>query len=98
MALNVTNITQINSLYDMGNYAAASTNGIFWAIILIVLYLVMIMRLRLEATEDSIMAASFVCLILSVLFMQIGFLQIIWPIFFAVSLAGSAFFKIYKPK
>lgn len=96
MALNITNITQINSFYDMGKYAADSSSQLFWAIILIVLFVIIIMRLRLGEFIDSVIAASFACFIISIIFLNLGFLQLLWPIFFGLALAGAIFVKKFR--
>ena len=98
MGLNISNMTGINSLYDVAEYASASTGGLFWGIILLSLFVILIIRLRLNEIEDSVVASSIACFLVSIIFLNLGFLQLLWPIFFALSLAGALFYKKFKPQ
>ena len=98
MALNISNVTGINSLYDIGEYASASTNGLFWGVILISLFIILIMRLRMNEIEDAVIASSLACFVLSIIFLNLGWLQLLWPIFFGLALVGTLFYKKFKPQ
>ncbi len=98
MAVNITNITNIENWYDWGTYASNASNGLFWGLILIALFFVVITRLRHQETENAVAAASFSCLLLSVLLLNLGWLQLAYPIFFAFALGGSLFYIRFKPQ
>ena len=98
MALNISNITGISSLYDLGEYSSASTGGLFWGIIIMALFIILIMRLRMNEIEDAVVASSLACFVLSIIFLNLGWLQLLWPIFFALALAGALFYKKFKPQ
>lgn len=89
---NITNITNIQSLYDIGNYVATATNGLFWGLMLMALFIIIIINGRRNGIGKSAASASFACLIISIIFLNIGFLQLVWPVFFAIATGGSLFY------
>ena len=98
MPTNLTNITNIDSVYDWGLYASNSTAGLFWGILLIVLFVIIVIRLRHLETEKAVAAASFACFILSLIFLNLNFVQFFYPIIFALFLAGTLLFMKFKPE
>jgi len=98
MTTNITNITNINSFYDLGKFATDASNGLFFGVILIALFIIIITRLRLSGHEDAILASSVACLFISLILLGVGYVQIIFPVFFALALAGSMFYKNFRPQ
>ena len=98
MAVNITNLTSINSVYDWGYYASSASGGLFWGVILMALFIIIITRLRKQGTENAIAAASFACFLLSLVFFNLSFVQIAYPVFFALALAGTLFYMKFKPQ
>jgi hypothetical protein len=98
MPYNITNITAIETFYDLGKYAGDVSGGLFWGVILIALFIVMLIRLRSEGPEKAIIATSFSVFTLSIILLYMNFIQIWYPIGFVVILAGTALYKIFKPQ
>lgn len=98
MAVNLTNITQIDSMYDMAKYAADSSAGLFWGVVMIALFIVMVTRLRFNETENAVAASATACLFISILLLNIGFLQVLFPIVFGIILAATLFIKMFRPQ
>ena len=98
MAVNLTNMSNIDSLYTWGKYAGDASAGLFWGVIVISLFIIIVTRLRHNGVENAVIAASFSCLFLSVIFLNMNFLQLAYPIIFAFFLAGAIFAKSFKPK
>ncbi len=98
MAVNLTNLTAIDSFYTWGKFAGDASGGLFWGVILIALFIIIVTRLRHNGIENAIMAASFSCLFLSIIFLNMNFVQLVYPIIFALFLAGTIFAKSFKPK
>lgn len=98
MVVNITNITAINSFYDMGRYAAGESGGIFWGVILIAIFIIIITRLRHQGTEEAVAGASIACFILAVLFVNLKFVSFIYPIAFLLFLAGTLLRMKFRPQ
>lgn len=88
MTVNITNVTNIQDFYGMGTYAARATGGIFWGVILIALFVIIIMRLRHHGIR-GIMTAAFSSFALSIIFLNLQFVQLVYPIAFGLILAGT---------
>ena len=93
---NLTNLTNMHGLFDVAEFVNEATGGIFWAVILICVYIIFVVNLRAEGLERGIVAASFVSMLLSLLLYNIGLVQIGFPIFFIVIMAASTAYMIYK--
>ena len=96
MAVNVTNITNIAGFNDLGQYAADATSGLFWGLILMGVFVIMVYNLRERGVDNAVMASSFACFILSIFFLNLGWVQLIYPIAFGIFIGGSAFYKYYN--
>ena len=94
---NMTNLTNIGSAYDMADYAAKATGGVFWAVIIVVIFIVLIFKLNKHGIERAVASASFSCLFLSLFLFYLGWLQVLFPVFLAIILAGSLFYIRFSP-
>jgi len=98
VSLNITNITGIDSVYTWGKYASDSTGGLFWGVILIALFIIIITRLRHHGIENAVASSSFACFMLSLIFLNLNFVQLLYPVFFAISLGGTLFYIKFMPR
>ena len=96
MAVNITNISNIDSVNDLGQYAADATSGLFWGLILMGIFVIVVYNLRERGVDNAVMAASFSCFIISIFLLNLGWVQLIFPIAFGIFLGGSAFYKYYN--
>ena len=97
MAVNITNITNIQNFYDMGLYASKASYGIFWGIILIAFFIIAVIRLKNHGTR-GILAASFISFGLSLIFLNLHFVSIYFPVVFALILAATIAFNHFSPQ
>ena len=95
MTTNLTNLTSINSFYDLGNYANTATDGLFWGLILMALFFILLINLRLNGNDNAIIASGFACLVISLLMLNLGWLNLAFPIIFALIIAGTVFYKVF---
>jgi hypothetical protein len=98
MPVNITNITAIDSFHDLGRYAAGASNGLFWGIILIALFVIAITRLRHQGPEEAVAGASLACFILGTIFVNLNYVSFMYPIAFLIILAGALLVKKFKPQ
>lgn len=96
MSVNITNLTGVDSLYDMAVVAQGATNNIFFGLILVAFFIILVINLKQQGADRAIAGASFSCLILSLLLFNLGLLQILFPVAFALILGGTLFYLKFK--
>lgn len=96
MAVNITNITAIDSIHDMGLYASRASGGLFWGLILVALFIIIMTRLNHIGPANASVSASIACLFLSLLFFNMGFVDLLYTVFFGIALAGSLMYIAFK--
>jgi len=96
MSTNITNISNIGGLYDLGQYAADATGGIFWGVIMIALFSIIMINTRRNGTANSVVVAGFACFLLSIILLNLEFVQLIYPVFFGAATAGGVFYKVFN--
>lgn len=95
--VNVTNLTQINTFSDAGRVVTAATDGLFWIIILIALFIVMVFRyMQNTSYDDAILGSSFICFVLSLVLLRLEWTQPVFPIIFGVLIAGTLAYKKFS--
>jgi hypothetical protein len=75
------NITSITAL---AAYANTVTNDWFWNGFMIVVWFILVLSLKGYRTESAVVAASFVCAILSLIFAILGLVNGIIPVAFVI--------------
>lgn len=95
MAYNITNVTNIQNFYDLTSFAATSTQGLFWGIILVAFFTILVVNLSRHGIGRSTAAAGYACLIPSILLMNLGYIQILYPVIFGIIAAGATFYIIF---
>ena len=96
MAINLTNLTGINSLYKLGDYAHAVTGEIFWGLIVMVLFIILLVNLRENGIASSLIASSFACVVISLLLLNLEWINLAFPIIFGLITAGTVFYKVFS--
>ena len=89
MAVNITNVSNIGGFYDLATFVNEATGGIFFGIILTVFFLILVVNMRNQGIDRAAAGASFSCLLISLFLLYLELVQIIFPIVFAVILAGT---------
>lgn len=84
---NLTNSTQ--GFHHFAQYSNDVTNGIFWGLILIAIFIIVTIKLRKIGIDRALAVASFSCLSISLFMLYLQFVQIVYPIVFVLILAGS---------
>lgn len=92
MSINITNITNVQSLEGMFELANASTNGILFGFILIIIFGIIVIRTKDRGVDRAVAGGSFICLFLSLFMIRLGWIMIIYPIAFSIILAGTLFY------
>lgn len=82
-------LTNATGLYDLGSFANYAANNMFWAIIMICIYIIFIVKLYPYGIERALAAASFSCLMMSLPLMYLQWLNLAFPIVFTIALAAS---------
>lgn len=96
MVTNITNITNIDSINSLGQFASDGTGGLFWGLILIGLFIIIVINLRNRGIDNAMMASSMGCFILSLIFLNLNWVQLLYPVAFGLIIAGIGFYKIYQ--
>ena len=96
MAMNITNIGNINGFDGLMGYAVDSTSGLFFGIIVMSLWVVIVVNTRKNGIEKAVASASFACLLISVFLVYRSWLNILYPVGFTLFLAGSLFVIRFK--
>jgi hypothetical protein len=90
--VNLTNLSTAANLFDLANFANESTNGLFWGLILIAVFIIVTINLRYNGIDRAVAAASFLCLIISVFLAYLNFINILYPVLLSIALAGSLYY------
>ena len=89
-AINMTLFTGASGFVDVGNIVQSVTFNLFWAVIIICIFIIMAVKLAPKYDIPSSFAVtSFVCFCLSLLLLPLGWINIFFPIGFAFILAVS---------
>lgn len=92
---NMTNITNINGIYQAGSYINNATNGVFWPLLMLGIFIIITVNLLRHGIERAIAASTFACVTISVLFFYLKWISIWYPVIFALGLAGTLFYIRY---
>ena len=98
MGVNITNITAMTGIADLGTFVNDASGGIFWGIILITLFIILVMNMLYQGIAKAVAAASLTTLFVSLPLFYLGFLHIIYVIVFAISLAGTLAFLWFEDR
>ena len=74
----------ITSIMALVTYANTVTNEWFWNGFMIVVWFILVLSLKGYRTESAVVAASFVCAILSLIFAILGLVNGIIPVAFVI--------------
>jgi len=97
MVYNLTNLTSsTGTVADLGTYAASVTNGLFWGILTIAIFIILVINLRNNGIDRAVAAASFGMLIISVFMLLLGWILWLFPIVYLFMLAGTLFYIHFK--
>jgi len=97
MAINITNVTGVDSFSDMGTFASDASGGWFWAVVTIALFVIIIFRQvnNRHNFDDAILSAAFTNFVVSMVFLRLGWVAMHFPIIYISLVAGVIGFKIY---
>jgi len=91
--VNLTNLTNVDSLYGLAAFANTATEGAFWLLMLLSIFVVLLVSLgRQHGIDKAVAVSSFICLILSLFMIRLSFVTILAPVIFAIMLAGTLFY------
>ena len=96
MAVNITNVTNMNTLADTGQFVSDATGGIFWGIVLISLFIVLVFNMLKQGVAKATASASFSCLTISFPLFFLGWINMVFMIVFGVGLAASLAFLWFE--
>ena len=93
--VNVTHIaTNITNFESTGQFAANATGGLFWGVVLIAFFVVLLFRLaRNWGWDDALLSGSFICFVLSLIFLRIGYIGLIYVLIFGFIMAATILYK-----
>jgi len=96
LTTNITNLTGIDSFYDLGQFAYSETTGLFWGLILISIFVILVFNLRENGIDNAVISSGFGCFILSLLFLNLEWINLTFPVIFGLAIAGAVFYKIFS--
>lgn len=89
MSVNITNLSNIGSIEGMGEIVNAATEGLFWLLILVVIFSIYVYNTWKEGVEKSVAIAGSICFLLSLFLLYLEWVTLLAPIIFALILAGT---------
>lgn len=92
MSYNVSELYNATSISDLTLYANNATDGVLFGFFMIGIFLVMMFALKRWEFDDSLLASSFACFILSGILSYGGYLNMIFPLGFLAMMAFTAFY------
>lgn len=92
MSYNITQLQEAENLMDIFTYANESSSNILIGSFMIAIFFVLLMAFRNWDLAESLMASSFVCLVLSMMLVYAELLTFMFPLFFLALLAFTGFF------
>ena len=92
MVSDLTNLTNVTGLYGMALFMNSVTGGLFWGLIFVAIFVILVINLRGYGVDRAMVGASFPCLLASIIFWRIYLLSVMFPVLFALILAGTAFY------
>lgn len=96
MSYNATNLTSISNFGDLVGVASDATNGLFYGLIISVLFITLIVKLQVYGPGRAVAAASLTALFLTLPLLWAGMLTIVFPIVFGTSLGLSLFYIMFS--
>jgi len=95
---NITAIKNIDGIYAAGSFANTATNGAFWGIILVAIFIVLVINLIRNGVDKALISAAFTCLLLSLGMFLLNWVNIYFPVIFTLILAGTGFYIRFKER
>jgi len=92
-AYNISLLEEAETVLDIVNYANVSSNQVLFGLFMVGIFFVMILALKKWDFEDTLLSASFVCFVLSLLATFADLLNIIFPLMFLALAAFTAFYS-----
>jgi len=96
MGVNITNITAMDGIADLGKFANDASGGIFWGVILIVLFFILTFNMLKQGIAKAVAASSFSSLLISLPLFYLELVHIAFVIVFAIALAGTLAFLWFE--
>lgn len=92
MDINLTDFQNSTGLAHVGTMANNVTNGLFWGVLLISIFVIMLFKImpKME-TASAFAVASFICFSLSLFLVYLQWVSIFYAITFLLMVAGSLF-------
>jgi len=97
MVMNLTNLTNSDTLFEIAQYSNSSTSGVLFNGFLIVFVIVMFLAFYKKDATNAFLASSWIGAILGVLLYTAGLVSLITILILLILAAGSAVF-VYMSK
>jgi hypothetical protein len=94
---NLNDLQNVTSVVSMTDYIAKTTNGMFFQLLLVIMFVVMLMALIRTGFQSAVMTSAFLCWILSIYLVYLGYVNFIYSIIFFV-IAIMMLFYMYVTK
>jgi hypothetical protein len=89
---NMTQLQEVDSIYKLVLYANGATGEILLVLFLMAVFFVMLMALKKYEFDNALMVSSFSCMIISMIFVYIHLIALIWALVFLIMTAFTAFY------
>ena len=94
---NLNDLQNVTSVVSVTDYIALTTNGMFFQLLLVIMFVVMLMALIRTGFQSAVMTSAFLCWILSIYLVYLGYVNFIYSIVFLV-IAIMMLFYMYVTK
>ena len=92
MDIDLVTLSNVTGFSQVGTTANTVTNGLFWGVILITIFIIAMFKLIPKTdTPSAIAVSSFICFGLSLFLLYLQWISIFYTIGFAIMVAGSLF-------
>ena len=97
MAYNLTELANADTIYKLVVFSNNASNTLLISLLVLALFFVMLMALKRFEFDAALLVSSFVCFIISALFVYAELLSLIWALGFLIVAAFTAMFMfIFK--
>ena len=92
MAYNLTELANADSIYKLVVFSNNASAGALIALFMLAIFFVLLMALKKYDFDAALLTSSFICFIISVLFVYAQLLALVWALLFMAIAAFTAFF------
>lgn len=94
--ISISQIANHSSLSYYGELVNTATNGLFWSIILLSIFIIILINSLKYGKERAVLSSCFTTFIFSLFLLNLSWVSLSWVVLFGLGTAGSLLYIYYN--